>query len=81
MYFANEIELYYLSLNARTLGILLTLNACDQCSALTPPPHIAINVENNQMSENVNVREFLRRLRNDRYFKDARANREETHVW
>ena len=28
----------------------------------------------------VNVREFLRRLHNDRYFKVARANREETRV-
>ena len=29
---------------------------------------------------NVNVREFLGRLRNDRYFKVALANRKETHV-
>ena len=27
------------------------------------------------------LREFLRRLRNDRYFQVARANRKETHVW
>ena len=30
---------------------------------------------------NVNVKTFLRCLRNDRYFKDARANIKETHMW
>jgi len=38
------------------------------------------NIQIGWLNVNVNIREFLRRLRIETYLKDARANRKETHV-